>query len=573
MVVGVGLAASSGWGDVMVVAGHQVESPREFMVVGDEIYAPLLPALKYLGAEFEVTPDVIQITTANGREVVIFRNLAEATRDGVVRELPGPPRRKEGVMLLPARAVGSLLGCAVRWKQETRTLFLHPWVRTFSLDRLRDRYRLTVGAEGPMGYRVRELEAPPRLALDLLNVDLAQIPSSASGGVEEGYLKGARIQQHSLAPSEEGEVVRVVVELAERRPYRVRESEDKCRLEVDFPLPEATELPPDVPPVVLTALEFARVSARLAEVRLSVLGLPAGVGRPFCIAEKTDDPLVVWVEVANAESRIETPTLEVSDAVVAGVSLGPAPGKPGAQRLAISLREQAGHAVVTEEGKVRVLVGNLPLAELRVVVDAGHGGHDTGAIGRSGLQEKEVNLDIARRVYRLLQGMGVEVRMTRVDDNPVRPWTRGNSEEQRQELMARCEMANQMQADLFVSVHANARQSNPTQYRGTETFYRKEDSAGFARAMQEEVVKALGLPDGGVKHHPKPIIVLYRTAMPSVLVEVGYLSHPEDEAGLATEELRERAAQGIVNGITRYVDEGGLLPMLAARERQRPSAQ
>jgi len=86
--------------------------------------------------------------------------------------------------------------------------------------------------------------------------------------------------------------------------------------------------------------------------------------------------------------------------------------------------------------------------------------------------------------------------------------------------------------------------------------------------MQRELVKAVGLPDGGVIRHPKSIIVLSYTEMPSVLVEVGYLSHPVDEAVLAMEETRERAARGIASGIRRYVEEGGLLERLAERERE-----
>ncbi|MBN1460247.1 MAG: N-acetylmuramoyl-L-alanine amidase, partial [Armatimonadetes bacterium] len=195
-------------------------------------------------------------------------------------------------------------------------------------------------------------------------------------------------------------------------------------------------------------------------------------------------------------------------------------------------------------------------------------GHDTGAVGRSGLQEKDVNLDIALRVYRLLKSMGVNVCLTRVGDNPVRPWTRGNRAQQKAELLTRCQIANQMPADLFVSIHANARRSNPMEHRGTETYYRTPESFAFAHAMQRELVRTVGLPDGGVIRHPKSIIVLQYTNMPSVLVEVGYLSHPADEALLATDELRERAAMGIVNGIRKYVEQGGLLDKLALRERR-----
>ena len=548
------------WGDTLVVRGHRVRSAARFEVVGDEVYVPLLDGLEYLDASHEVTPEAVRIATASGHEVVVYRKRPEGTRDGVLREMPGPPRQVKGRMLLPARAVGSLLGCAVRWEESSRTVSIYPWVRKFDLKILHDRYRLTVAAEAPIRYRIGELSDPPRFFVDLLDMDLAQIPSAF--GIEGSYLTSARIQQHSLAPEPEGEVTRVVVELTERRQYRIRESEDRCRLQIDFPLPEAREVPPDVSPVIVTGVEFERKLSRVAAVRLAVFGTA------YCTSVNMYDPLVIGVDIANAQNQIRGPMPVVVDPVVESVSIEPAPGRPGTQRVVIALKRPTGHGVVVDEGEVRILLGRFELAELKVVIDAGHGGHDTGAIGRSGLQEKRVNLDIARRVYGRLKAMGVNARLTRVDDNSVRPWRRGNRKEHRAELLRRCEIANEMGADLFVSIHANARRSNPMEHRGTETYCRKSDSFAFGYAMQRELVKAVGLPDGGVIRHPKSIIVLSYTEMPSVLVEVGYLSHPVDEAVLAMEETRERAARGIVSGIKRYVEDGGLLERLAERERE-----
>jgi N-acetylmuramoyl-L-alanine amidase len=557
----VSLCAGMSRADTIVVRGHRVRSPAAFQVVGDEVYAPMLVTLETLGAQYKVTPRAIRITTDDDQEILISRERPEATRSGALHEMPGLPRTHGRSLLLPARAFGSLMACAVRWDEESRTIYLYPWVRRFVLQRLKDRYRLTIGAEFPITYETGELEDPPRLYIDLQDVDLAQIPSELT--VEHSYLKGARIHQHSILPYPEGEVVRVVVDLEEWRDYRIKESEDRRRLTVELPLPDAIELPPDVTPVILTGMDFERISSRLAAVKISTYG------RPYCTSIRFDDPPVVCVEVANAESLIRDPVLPVEDPYLSEVCVIPVPDKVGAQWVLIPLREEVGHAIETDEGGLRVLLGRFELEELRVVVDAGHGGHDTGAIGRTGLQEKEVNLDIARRVYRRLQAMGVTARMTRVDGNPVRPWARGNYRQQRRELYARCAVANDMGADLFVSIHCNARRSNPMEHRGTETYYRKADSLPFARVMQEEVVKAVGLLDSGVIRHPKSIIVLHGTKCPSVLVEVAYLSHPDDEAQLATPMLRDHAAQGIANGIRRYVEEGGLLPVLAERERQR----
>jgi len=554
------LCACTAQADTLVVGGHRVASAAPFVLVDDEIFAPLLPALEHLDAGYGLTPDAICITTAKGSTIIISRRRPEATLDGILRELPGPPRIEHDVMLLPVRSVGSMLGCAVRWEEASRTIYLYPWVREFSLARLPDRYRLTVGAEAPITYESGQLDDPPRLFLDLEDLDLADIPSSVRG--DESYLVLARIGQHSLAPSPEGEVTRVVVELSEWKPYRIRESEDRRRLEIEFPLPDADELPPDAPPVVLTDLSFRRLAPELAEVALDVSNMC------FSTSGAEDDPPAVWVQLANADNRIAEPALSVTDKLVSAISVYAPEDQPSAQMLVVSLSEATGHAVVTDETRLRLLLGRTELANLSVVIDPGHGGHDPGAIGRSGLREKDVNLDIALRTYRRLQALGATVRLTRMDDNPLRPWRRGNRAEHRRELLARCELADALKADLFVSVHANARESNPLRYRGTETYYRKADSARFAGVMQQELVRAIQLPDGGVKRHPKSIIVLYRTAMPAVLVEIGYLSNPADEALLATSALRDRAAIGIVNGIKRYAAEGGLLARAADRLRQ-----
>ena len=553
------LSVSAAQADTLVVSGRRSQSPLPFTVVGEEVYAPLLPTLDALNATHQLTPDQISITTANGRQILIDRRRPQASRDGMLRDLPGPPIAQRGALLLPARAVGSLLGCAVRWDEASRTLYLHPWIRRFSLEVLSDRYRLTVVADAPITYRTGQLADPPRFFMDLLNTDLSQIPSAYA--LQDSYLKSARISQNSLAPQPPGDVARIVVEMTESRQCRIGESDDRCKLWLDFPLPDATEIPPDVPPVILTGVTFERTSSRLAQLKLSAYG------KPYCTALTTYDPTEVVFDIANAQSQLDRQPIEISDRIVRSVAIGPARGSPDAQRITVKLREAIGHSLQIGDDGLTVLFGQFDLAELRVVVDAGHGGHDTGAIGRTGVEEREVNLDIARRVYQKLLAMGVSACMTRTDEASVRPWTPGNRDEQRQELLARCSAANGIMADLFVSIHANAHRGNPYEHRGTETYYRKEDSLDFARVMQRELVALTGLPDGGVIRHPKSIIVLSYTNMPSVLVEVAYLSHPDDEALLATDEFRERAALGIANGIRRYVEEGGLLARLAERER------
>jgi len=550
----VGTAAAA---DTLVVAGRKIVSPVPLVFTTDEVYAPLLAALGPLRANYAMGPEMITITTAGGRELSLSRTRPEGTLDGEMHPLPSAPKTRGDTILLPAKAVGELLGCVVRWSEESRTVYLTPAIRTFKAETTPDCYRVTVGGEQPLSYRTDKMEGPPRLVVDLQNVQLQT--SLAPYRVEGSYLRGVRVAQHALSPDPKGDVVRVVVDLEEWRPYRVRLSEDRCRLQIELPLPGA-ELPSEATPVVLTDFGFRRYSPQVALATLSLTGKPA------MKSGTTQDPPGVWVEVENAENKVARDHLTATDRWIKGVALTPVPGRKGVQRLALTLSEAVPCSVSCEGPQIRLLLGRCELSGLTIVADAGHGGSDTGAIGRSGLMEKEVTLDIASRVGKLLEQAGAKVVYTRREDANVMPPNGNGTDPLREQLKTRCAVANDAHADLFVSVHCNARGKDPLSVRGTETYYRKSDSVQFAQVMQEEVVRVLGLTDGGALYHPKPIIVLYQTAMPAVLVEVAYLSNPADEALLADLEFRQQAAQGIANGVRRYVQESSLLGSVLVRQ-------
>jgi N-acetylmuramoyl-L-alanine amidase len=201
-----------------------------------------------------------------------------------------------------------------------------------------------------------------------------------------------------------------------------------------------------------------------------------------------------------------------------------------------------------------------------VAVDPGHGDKDPGAVGilapgtvtglperfndkgEAVLYEKDVNLDMARRLDAFLRRWGARTVMTRTRDlaGGDRPFTTTADD-----LKARTDLANEVGADLFVSIHNNALGS-PTG-SGTETFhyyYSSEASRRLAREIQTELVLALGLPDRGVKE--AGFYVLRNTAMPAVLVEGAFLTNAGDLALLADPVARERAARAVGRGVQRY---------------------
>jgi N-acetylmuramoyl-L-alanine amidase len=233
----------------------------------------------------------------------------------------------------------------------------------------------------------------------------------------------------------------------------------------------------------------------------------------------------------------------------------------------------------TIEGQ-RSLTRALGLKIGRIVVDAGHGGHDSGTLGPGGIQEKDVVLDVALRLGKLLhQRMGAEVTYTRDDDTFI-------------PLEQRTAIANKAQADLFISVHANS-SSDPTA-RGVETYYlnfttspdalevaarenavsdqsvhelsglvkkitlkdKIDESREFAADVEDALYTGLerdnaGMRDRGVKK--APFVVLIGANMPSILAEISFLTNPSDAAQLRRGEYRQRIAESLYRGVAKYV--------------------
>jgi N-acetylmuramoyl-L-alanine amidase len=181
---------------------------------------------------------------------------------------------------------------------------------------------------------------------------------------------------------------------------------------------------------------------------------------------------------------------------------------------------------------------NNPISNGRVavIIDPGHGGSDAGAVGVGGLREKDVVFSISQQVAQILQQNGVQAVMTRLDDRTV-------------ELEPRVDMANRMNATLFVSIHANA--ATNAAASGIETFY-YSSGARLAQYVQNSVMASFSqLPNRGVKQ--ARFYVLRNTSMPSVLVETGFVTNNYDAYMLGDPAQRSRMAQAIAQGILQYL--------------------
>ncbi|WP_243727793.1 N-acetylmuramoyl-L-alanine amidase family protein [Halanaerobium saccharolyticum] len=178
-----------------------------------------------------------------------------------------------------------------------------------------------------------------------------------------------------------------------------------------------------------------------------------------------------------------------------------------------------------------------------IVVDAGHGGFDPGAIGANGFEEKIPNLAIAREIARLLADKKHKVLLTRSSDKFL-------------SLQQRVKFANNKNADLFVSIHANS--FNNSQTGGVETYYNQSSNNQnrlLAEKIHDKLGRNLGIFDRGIKE--SNFYVIKYTNMPSALIEVAFLSNPLEEKLLKSQDFQHKAAALIVDGILDYLEESG----------------
>ncbi|MEW6281256.1 MAG: N-acetylmuramoyl-L-alanine amidase [Candidatus Eremiobacterota bacterium] len=181
-----------------------------------------------------------------------------------------------------------------------------------------------------------------------------------------------------------------------------------------------------------------------------------------------------------------------------------------------------------------------------IVIDAGHGGGDPGCYSRSeGVYEKDITLDIARRLRDVLQRQGWKVVMTRETDRDV---TYAGSPD-KMELQARCDVANNIGADLFVSIHCNASPSSA--HYGTSIHWYKEEDYEFARSLEFVLGESIGLGQKGLIRNS--FYVLRHTEMPAVLVETAYLTHPGEASMLVQPQFRQKVAERLAGGLSQFM--------------------
>jgi len=370
----------------------------------------------------------------------------------------------------------------------------------------------------------------------------------------------------------------------------------------------------DVPKLDSSKAEAAKSDSSSLESSKKSEGKKAGAAtttvKKVVVPADDDDPPVKAADASSksrtrpaahkAESDSDSSDVATSDATPAGHLRAKSRSGSAAKGDIDShadLRDDVREAKPTASGD-RSLIRALGLKIGKIVIDPGHGGHDTGTIGPNGLQEKDLVLEVGRRLGKLLETrLGAEVVYTRKDDTFI-------------PLETRTAIANQQRADLFVSVHANS--SSDEDARGVETYYlnftsspealevaarenavseksiyelqdlvkkialkeKIEESREFAGDVQESLHSGLAAKSPAIRNRgvkKAPFIVLIGANMPSILAEISFVSNPTDEHRLETSEYRQRIAESLYRGIAKYVN--GLSGVKVASKMDRVGGQ
>jgi N-acetylmuramoyl-L-alanine amidase len=412
--------------------------------------------------------------------------------------------------------------------------------------------RIVVTLDDTIKYDAARIASPDRIYFDLYKARIAPQLAAKLLDVQGGLLKSVRV-----APNKPG-VVRVVLDVDGAKDYSAFLLANPYRLVIDVHAQNTDTAKSAPTPASAPVAEAAR-SANAAEHPVVAARGTTAVNAPAASAPAAAPS----TQAKNLVSAAPKPASSLQNDSSKVATLPP-PSEPKPMR----------------DGD-RSLTRALGLKISRIVIDAGHGGHDTGTIGPHGLMEKDLCLDVALRLGALIQQKlpGAEVFYTRKDDTFV-------------PLEDRTKIANEAKADLFISIHANS--SPDPSARGVETYYlnfatspesmevaarenansqeslhdlqdiiqkiarneKIEESKELAGDIQGTLTQRLQLVslnerNRGVKK--APFIVLIGANMPSVLSEISFVSNPYDERLLRRAEQRQRIAEGLYRGITTYL--------------------
>ena len=465
----------------------------------------------------------------------------------VDKRTPPPGTGSRGVFV-PAMAVIEGLGGKGEWETKTNTLFLRAVIQ--GVERVGN--DLLLRASLPILPMVKRDETGKRLMIDVVGAEIGKLPKTLSLG-------DTRIAQTRTGQFE-SDTARIVLEMKDASTLAILSdkpaTEITLRLLADkkvaaIKIPKTIAAPPA--PAMIRSVTFRRVSDTRAQFLISASSVTA-VRTALQGAKLTLDLLnaTLGPDASAALSSIRHPFLKAAQW---------AAGDNAVASLSLSLNRVVSYSVKPDRKGNVLLDLTLPrgaggkLAGKTFVIDPGHGGGDSGATG-SGAMEKNVTLAIGLKLADLLRDAGANVVMTRADDFflPVNDRPR---------------IANRINADFFVSVHADSTDGSRSTNGATAYFHAADEDCRtlahcvISRIGGTGIMKSRGARTDYIRFPGNGYGVLRNSQMPAILCECGFMSNPGDVVKLLNPEKQQQIAQAIRAGLRDYI-EGFAAPTISA---------
>lgn len=582
----------------LFVGGEEVQLKHPLVMINGNFMIPVDVFGAYFGAEVKIDAsseniELVFVGQSTADQTILMQlGIESALVDGKQYKLDVAPQLLEGEIVVPVRFIANRLGLSLVFDQEIMGLRLEPpgestaGQRSFTSSLIRKqpidttapeqvqpgeekpsevqptepivlhhpdeeqdlqeiifmggpRSRVFLNLQSYTGYQTYLLQEPDRLVIDLFGVGGDPLPSVETS--EHPVVRSIRSSRF------DEQTMRIVFDLSGSTGYRVNPwSEGGLEVEFNFQLTsiELEEYDDQLQmrfrasaaPIIETVYleDPLRLVLDLQDTTLMMPSFdkPINQGRIARFRASQHTPSVARVVLQVTEPLSPLPVEQLGGGEFAlPLFLGTV---REANDYLARLQGGSSHLLVEEE-----VLPSGDLSGLTIVVDPGHGGSDPGAIGYQGTFEKDVNLAIGLYLGEFLSQAGARVVYTRESDIYV-------------SIFERPAIANQADADMYISVHANAHMNRGTA-RGTETLYRGKDPASelLARTVQDEVVKAITLANRRIWGR-EDLAVFNQTKMPAIMVEVGFLDHADEEILLRAPGFQKVAAQGIYNGILRF---------------------
>lgn len=529
-------AGQSTQGNIQLrIEGRSVNAEVPPLISNGRTLVPVRVIAEGLGAKIDWNQQERKAKiTKDNREVILQLSSKKAYINGKAQTLEATPELINNRMLLPLRFVGEALGATVGWDNDSRTVIVNQPVQT-----------QINGQSLPATEKVYHWEdkvlLPVKTIADRLGVSQDELTAKASlkKVIDSTTVISLQDIKDSIGTdvAEWDEKRNEVVITRMNRLTDIESQDDSVQIQTRY----------KVSPTVSVLQNPYRIVMDFPEMELSNKMRDEESKEIVIEQRKESGSSDYYSSNMDSPEKLEQSDGDSNDASISAVSQQTQPlirsirysqyqDNPKTVRVVVELNRSSKYQLVSTNDGVKLQLQAKPQKTgYLIVVDAGHGGHDVGAKGTVGNYEKDFTLSVANRLVEYLkQHKEFQVVATRSTDTYLT-------------LKERTDIANEIDADVFISVHAN---SFKPETRGTETYYYNQNSLDLARVVHKHLLAATQFPDRKVKQNN--FYVVKNTKMPAVLTETGFLTNQIENTQLMSPQFQDKVAKSLADAIFEY---------------------